>query len=88
MVTGHQENVHLSSPLYLSPFILPRIADATLSDWRWHQHIARALNGTHPHLDNSVTDGGVPAVGSDFFSACFENFMKKDEVDIVFVEVR
>jgi hypothetical protein len=52
----------------------------------WVVKTFEALNEAYPHPENSLRNAAVGAVGSDYFGACWENRIKKDEVDIVFVE--
>lgn len=54
----------------------------------WVQNIFDRFNQIYPHPDNSFRNGAVGAVGSDFFGACWENRIHKDEVDLILIEVR
>ncbi|KAL7417666.1 hypothetical protein BDY24DRAFT_375666 [Mrakia frigida] len=56
------------------------------SDKIWIRKTYEAMDAAYPHPDNSLRNAAVGAVGSDYFGACWENRIKKEEVDIVFVE--
>ena len=41
-------------------------------DQNWSTQFFRWWNETFPHPDNSFTNGAVPAVTSEYYSACFK----------------
>ncbi|KAL7412652.1 hypothetical protein BDY24DRAFT_416030 [Mrakia frigida] len=55
-------------------------------DQIWISKVFEALSEAHPHPQNSLRNAAIPAVGSRFFAACLENEIKKNEVDIIFLE--